>query len=237
MYLVIGNTPKRVELKDLSDFVYYKQQKLFTDAQYNSSMDLQREIQKGSLTILKKTEEKSGSFEIPSVAITGDAINRPTPEESPKFDVLLDRIKTLESSLGAKNSAPPDEQYAFLTTLTNKVQRLEKELSGVSNEKTLTVLFNAIKQLEEKISQGSNDLLVQKIADLVSRAPVVVNDNRRVTQNDVAKEEFKPDEIYVPNISIEDANTHIKLQVRTIESGDNMSDSLRRLKELKSKSK
>jgi len=41
----------------------------------------------------------------------------------------------------------------------------------------------------------------------------------------------------VPSITVEDGNTHIKLNVRSIESGDSVSDSLRKLKELKSKSK
>jgi hypothetical protein len=35
---------------------------------------------------------------------------------------------------------------------------------------------------------------------------------------------------------VEDANTHIKLDVRTIESGDNVSDALKKLKEMKNKS-
>jgi hypothetical protein len=238
MYLVIGNTPKRVELRDLNDSVYYKQQKLFTDAQYAQSSDLKREIQRGALTVLKRTEETSGTFEVPSVVIANsvsDKVAALPPADSSKLDALLERIQALEESINSKNSAPSEEKFEHLTVLNDKVQKMEKELSNTGNENVLSVVFDAIKSLEQKINQSSNDAILQKLSELVNRAPVVINSPS--TEAAPNREEVKPEDIYVPNISVEDANTHIKLQVRTIESGDNMSDSLKKLKELKSKSK
>lgn len=225
MYLVIGNTPQRVELKDLGDCIYYKQQKVFSEAQYSRSQDLQNEIRKGSLTILKRTEEKGGSFELPSVTFS-----QPKPDnvDSSKLDVLLERIQSLESAIKTNSSAPKEAQQDIIGILTDKIARLESGLSGVSSEQGLTVLSDAIKKLEERIDKGSsNDEIFKKLEDLINRAPV------GSAQSVV---ETRPEDVYVPTVTVEDANTHIKLNVRSIESGDNVSDALKKLKEMKNKS-
>lgn len=227
MVLVIGNTPQRVEIKDLGDCIYYKQQKIFTDAQYNRSQDLQREIQKGSLTILRRTEEKGGSFDVPSVAFTNIPQEKSNGINSSKLDVLLERIQSLESSINS--SATKESHPDIIRVLSDKVSKLDEELSGVSNEQSLTVLCNAIKKLEERIDKGSpNNDLLKKLEDIINRAPTAVQEK--------IKEEIRPEDVYVPSVIVEDANTHIKLNVRSIESNDNVSDSLKKLKELKSKS-
>jgi hypothetical protein len=240
MYLVIGNTPQKVELKDLGDYVYYKQQKIFTEAQYTRSQDLQREIQKGSLTILKKTEEKTGSFEVPSVSITQPApITNPVIDTTGKLDTLLERIQGLESAVREKNgatiekapTAPQPDQSDFIKILTDKISRLEAALSGKGRESDLSTLHSAIKKLEERIDKGSsNNDILKKLDDIANRAPTYV------TVSEKPKEETRPEDVYVPSVTVEDSNTHIKLDVRTIDSGDSVSDSLKKLKELKSKS-
>ena len=227
MYLVIGNTPQRVELKDLGDCIYYKQQKVFSEAQYSRSQDLQNEIRKGSLTILKRTEEKGGSFELPSVTFS-----QPKPDnvDSSKLDVLLERIQSLESAIKTNSSAPKEAQQDVVGILTDKIARLESGLSGVSSEQGLSVLSDAIKKLEERIDKGSsNDEVFKKLEDIINRAPIGISQER-------PKEETRPEDVYVPTVTVEDANTHIKLNVRSIESGDNVSDALKKLKEMKSKS-
>lgn len=232
MFHVIGNTPQRVELKDLGDYVYYKQQKVFTDAQYNRSQDLQREIQKGSLTILKRTEEKNGSFEVPTMVPAAVPV-APTPIkpdgiDSSKLDVLLERIQGLESALNnpkTTSSVPVELQSDIIRELTEKITRLE------SGDRGFSELLDSVRRLEERIEKGSaGDDLLNKLEGILSRAPTVVSQER-------PREETRPEDVYVPSITVEDGNTHIKLNVRSIESGDSVSDSLRKLKELKSKSK
>ena len=228
MYLVIGNTPQRVELKDLGDCIYYKQQKVFSEAQYSRSQDLQNEIRKGSLTILKRTEEKGGSFELPSVTFSQ---SKPDSADSSKLDVLLERIQSLESAIKTNSSAPKEAQQDIVGILTDKIARLESGLSGVSSEQGLSVLSDAIKKLEERIDKGSsNDEIFKKLEDLINRAPIGISQEK-------AREETRPEDVYVPTVTVEDANTHIKLNVRSIESGDNVSDALKKLKEIKNKNK
>jgi hypothetical protein len=57
MILVLGNSAKRIELRDLGDTVYYKQQKSFNDSDYARSNDLKREINAGRLIVLKNTKD------------------------------------------------------------------------------------------------------------------------------------------------------------------------------------
>ena len=232
MYLVIGNTPRRVELKDLGDTVYYKQQKIFTDAEYDRSSDLQREIQKGSLTILRQTKDKNSSFEVPVVAFADADSKVETGTDSSKLNALLERINALEDSIKERNSAPQDMRSDLLSVIVEKIERLEKGVQGVSNEESLTVLYNAIKKLEQRLDGGANnDALLSKVEDLLSRAPAArgsVHDETIAT---------RPEDVYVPTVTVEDANTHIKLNVRSVESGNDVVDSLKKLKELRSKSK
>jgi hypothetical protein len=228
MILVIGNTPQRVLLKDLNDSVYYKQQKVFTDEQYRKSQDLQREVQKGTLSILKKTDEKNGSFDIPAVAFTTTPQDKSSGIDSSKLDTLLERIQSLETAITLKATPAVNSVPVSTDELHDKIQRLERELSGVSSEKTLSVLYEAIRKIEERLDKKSDDGLLDKLEALINRAPVAAAAPVR--------EEIRPEDVYVPSVTVEDANTHIKLHVRTIESSDDLGDSLKKLRELKSKS-
>jgi len=229
MILVIGNTPQKVELKDLGDYIYYKQQKIFTDAQYNRSQDLQREIQKGSLTILKRADDKSGSFDIPSVGYSSVSADKSPVMDFSKLDTLLERINSLEESINAKSTLSPEAHNDVIKSLIEKVTRLENGISVNNNDPNIAALHDAIKKLEEKIGQGADETVLKKLEDILNRAPVAASSTKQ-------KEEMRPEDVYVPTVTVEDANTHIKLDIRTIGGGDDVNDSLKKLKELKSKS-
>jgi hypothetical protein len=49
MITVLGNSIERIILHDLNDIVYYHQKKRFTDQEYASSKDLQKQIKAGNL--------------------------------------------------------------------------------------------------------------------------------------------------------------------------------------------
>lgn len=63
MVRILGNSPERVQIRDLGDVIYYKQQKDYTDQEFESSRDLKKEIQKGNLTILERSKSPRGSVE------------------------------------------------------------------------------------------------------------------------------------------------------------------------------
>lgn len=225
MILVIGNTPQRVELRDLGDCVYYRQQKVFTDSQYAQSQDLQREIRKGSLSIIKKVEDKAATFGLPSSS------DSPIPFDDSKIDALAERIRSLEKALSEQKpiSIPKSSDNEALKILADKIEKLEVDLSQTRGSSVSDNVIQALQKLEQRIDQNSlNDKILEKIDKLISTGSA-----GRVQS--ATPEEVRAEEIYVPSVTVEDANKKIKLDVRKIEQSDNVKDSLAALKKLKSK--
>lgn len=221
MYYVIGNSPKKVDLKDLNDCIYYKQQKVYTDEQFNRSVDLQRAVERKLLVVLKKSEDKTGSFDIHTSVIPSE-VKIVDQSSSPKIDILLDRIKTLEESIRNKEVSGNTDAFS---AILDRLEKLERNPSSVDT----TAIQDMLKTIESKMQDNRSDDILEKLESILNKTPgsalVVEEEARRV------------EDVYVPNIRVEDAKSHINLQVRTIDTGDSVSDSLKKLKELRSKSK
>jgi len=233
MIKVIGNNHERVRLPDLGDVVYYKQVKVYTDEDYSRSKDLQKKIKDGELTIIEQSDKQNISY-TPHV----DIPTKQSPNETSNVSLLLSHIKNLEDKLEELKSKEPvvsdsrvdsskiDELNAKIKDLEDKIQIKEK----ASNE---DVLIKAIQALEQKINTNSQaNELISKLEGLIGKASSGVPSQE-------AREEvtFRPEEIYVPSIQVEDGNSHIKLKVRTIEQSSDINDAAAALKNLKSKSK
>jgi hypothetical protein len=221
MYYVIGNSPKKVELKDLNDCIYYKQQKVYTDEQYIRSVDIKRAIERKLLIVLKKSEDKTGSFDI-NTAVIPSEVKVTDQSFSPKMDLLLDRIQDLEKSI--KNNEVPGNTDV-LSVILDRLEKLEKNPASID----VSSIQEMLKTIEAKIQSNKSDGILDKLESILNRAP---------GSAPVIKEEEirRVEDMYVPNIRVEDAKSHINLQVRTIDTGDSVSDSLKKLKELRSKS-
>lgn len=225
MFYIIGNSPKKVELKDLNDCVYYKQQKVYTDAQYESSVDLKRAIERKILIVLKKSEDTTGSFDIQTPIISSE-IKSSESVSSPEIEVLLGKIKDLETIVKNQSnlSLPSTQNNDALAIILDRLEKLEKNPTSID----LSIIQDALKSIEVRMQNNKGDGILEKLEGIINRSGVkaapIQEDTRRV------------EDVYIPNIRVEDANSHIKLEVRTIDSGDSVSDSLKKLKELKSKS-
>ena len=220
MYYVIGNSPKKVDLKDLNDCIYYKQQKVYTDEQFNRSVDLQRAVERKLLVVLKKSEDKTGSFDIHTSVIPSE-VKIVDQSSSPKIDLLLDRIKTLEESIRNKEVSGNTDAFSVIL---DRLEKLERNPSSVDT----TAIQDMLKTIESKIQDNRSDGILDKLESILNKAPgstsvVKEEENRRV------------EDVYVPNIRVEDANSHINLQVRTVDTGDSVSDALSKLREIKKK--
>lgn len=226
MILVIGNTPQKVELRDLSDCVYYKQQKIFSDAQAERSRDLKKALKAGSLTILKKIDEKNGSFDIPAAGLSS-RVEVTSDHSSDKIDALLDKIKSLEEAV-TKNAQLP--QGTVSSDISHRIEKLEKDMnSGGGDSKAIEALCGAVERLEKRLDKSSDsEHLLKKLETLIKRESV---------RSTAEQEAAYADDTYVPSVTVEDAKSHVKLDVRKIEKSDGITESLKKLKELKSKSK
>jgi hypothetical protein len=63
MVRVVGNKAGRITISDLSDVIYYRQVKEYTDQEFENSRDLQRELNKGSIVIVEQRKTPKGSSE------------------------------------------------------------------------------------------------------------------------------------------------------------------------------
>src|SRR4030042_1817456 len=154
MYYVIGNSPKKVDLKDLNDCIYYKQQKVYTDEQFNRSVDLQRAVQRKLLVVLKKSEDKTGSFDIHTSVIPSE-VKIVDQSSSPKIDLLLDRIKTLEESIRNKEVSGNTDAFSVIL---DRLEKLERNPSSVDT----TAIQDILKTIESKIPDNRSDGILDK---------------------------------------------------------------------------
>jgi len=236
MVLVIGNSPKRVFLKDLDDYVYYKQKKIFSEAQYNMSRDLKEEIKKGSLTVLQRTIIKNAEFEAPEALDVVEASARlRSPQEKvedPRIGDLLAKIANLEKMLGEKPSPATDSDA--IKALSDRIEGLENGLSGLGgathDSASMGHFTEALERLEKKIeAKSAGDDIIQRLEGLLTKAGTVQTSDQH--------EPVRPEDIYVPNVKVEDANSHINLKVRTVETSDDVTGALDALKKLRNAQK
>lgn len=233
MIKVIGASPDRVLLKDLGDVIYYKQEKVFSDSQYERSRELRREIKQGHLVIVQKSEDKN-SLPEESHSISSEEPEKekvPTPSDV-DLSSLIAKIENLEKKLNEKDPPKREESSGLDASLVNKIvdklQEFEERLNKKESEPEDNSVLIAVKSLEEKLSTANdNKALLDKIDQLVSRG-VSISGHPMVKKQDASK-----DEVYVPNVTVEDANSHIKLKVRTIEKSDDIESAARALREMR----
>jgi len=100
MVRVIGNRSERVRLSDLSDVIYYRQVKEYTDQEFESSRDLQKAVQDGRIAILSREVSARGSIPDGQVAmpaqtgVNAQELRRIIREETTK-DSLRDVLPVL----------------------------------------------------------------------------------------------------------------------------------------------
>lgn len=221
MILVIGNDPNKVEVNDLGDVIYYKQQKIYSNAQYVRSNDLKRAEKAGRITILQRYGDIDGEVDLP---ITSTAPRRQVQDTS-KLDLVLERMTALESSL--RESSGPKTDQDVVDALLGRIGRLEERISSLSGSGASESLQESLRQLAEKVESSTKDTaILDRLESILDRA----GDG----QESGSKEPTRPEDVYVPNVSVEDANTHIKLDVRAVEgSTSDLDASLAALKKLK----
>jgi len=122
MVRIIGNSPERVRISDLGDVIYYKQQKDYTDQEFESSKDLQKFCQQGKIIILKRFDAY-----------------RPTASDNvqePKAGIdihdLKRAIREVQSEQGGKVREAVQEALPLL------VQVVREELSSIKTTGSVT---------------------------------------------------------------------------------------------------
>jgi hypothetical protein len=204
MIRVRNEIPDRIPLPELNDCIYYKQEKTFSDEEYSKCLSLQRAIAKGTILVFDRQSEKNASYgSIPS--------GIPNNKSSTDVSVLFEYIKSLESKIDLLKTS--DGSTILADQLMQKIDALEKRLQG------------PVAQDDAGIKETA-----RKLEELLGKFSGIAN------KSDVEKKELVsevPEEIYVPNIKVEDGNSHINLKIRTIEKTDDISSASEALKKFK----
>jgi len=252
MLKVLGASPEKIELPELGDRIYYKQEKTFSELEYKKSHTLRHAIDVGSVIVLERVCENK-EYGIPPVseinipvAIPDSAYPPPTlgggkntsavksldsSISENKLDLLLKKISDLEGRID-NDSGKIIVDSTPLNIILDRLKELEKKIStGTASTSDEDHIIKTLKSLEDKINKGSvNDDLVKRLEETISRAGTVNSKSGEI-------ESGPSMEMYVPNVTVEDANSHINLKVRTIEKSDDLNSSLDALRKLKVKSK
>jgi vacuolar-type H+-ATPase subunit I/STV1 len=163
---------------------------------------------------------------------------KPQTNDSSNVSLLLLHIKNLEDKLEEIKSKEPlalDSKVdsSKIEELNAKIKDLEEKIQNKEKTPNEDILIKAIQSLEQKINTNNQaSELINKLEGLIGKASLGI-----VSQEVKEENVFRPEEIYVPNIQVEDGNSHIKLKVRTIEQSSDINDAAAALKNIKSKSK
>jgi hypothetical protein len=205
MIRIRSEDPEKIPLPELSDCIYYKQEKTFSEDEYNRCSSLQRAITKGRILILERQPERYASYGSPTP-------EKSTAEKAPTdLSKLFEYLKSLESKMDLLRTS--DGSTALIDQLTQKIDALEKKLQGPVAQDD-----SGIKETAKKLEE-----LLGKFSGIAGKS-------------DAEKKELVseiPEEIYVPNIKVEDGNSHITLKTRVIERTDDLSSASEALKKLK----
>lgn len=220
MITVRGEDPETVQLADLNDFIYYKQVKTFSEEEYKKSNSLQRAISKGSVIVLKRVDEKFSGYETPQNL--GVSLSN---KDNTDINPLIELLKSIESKIGSTSS---QTNSVSLDVLIQKIEALENRLQTPVSADNSTLL-DTIHKLEEKVNQTTNNPAFQRLEDLLAK----ISGSVYKGTSEKESEPVVPDEVYVPNIKVEDGNSHINLKVRTVESSNDVNSASEALKRLK----
>jgi len=220
MILVQGNDPQKVDLPDLGDVIYFRQQKFFSDAQEARSVDLRRALSAGKATVLQRYGNVDKEFVISNSVST----KATTVKDNSKIDLVLEKLAALEKSAAPQGQA----DGAVVNILLERIAKLEQKLSDLSGPGGNPSLTEAVRQLAEKVETST------KGTAILDRLESILSKSGTSGSGYVEQTPMRPEDVYVPTVSVEDSNTHIKLDVRAVEApASELDASLAALKKLK----
>jgi len=253
MIKVMGASPEKIDLPEIDDRIYYKQEKIFSELQYKRSHTLRHAIDLGSIIILERSPENKelGAPPVSDIHIPVASPSKPKEYRTPTFteehkkessdflaegdklDLVLKKIASLESQIN-NESEKKSVDYDPINIILDRLKKLEDSMSGaMPGSVDNSEVMQSLKAIENKINVGqgiNTEDLIKKLEETVARSGGAQSVTKTATSG--------PDmETYVPNVTVEDANSHINLKVRTVEKSDGVNSALDALKKLKGKSK
>lgn len=208
MVWIFGNSSERISLKDLNDVVYFRQKKQYTDQEFASSKDLQREIKAGRIIKLEHSPDIRA-------ALPDNMVVQQTTV-TPKFDTQEIR-RAVAEALGDQKPQAQLDIKEVLQAVTDIVK--EHKAESIDIPSLVTSLIPII-----------SETVRQEIAKMPSQTVYVQPGHQQIASSSQSK--FQ-DLAYVPDISSEGMKSSISIKDKTVE-GSSVSGGLEALKKLKS---
>lgn len=229
MIRVVGAVVEIVPLRDLDDQVFYKQEKTYSEAEYEKSNDLKREIKRGRLRVISRTNEKFSDFQTPESSTNPSNLAPGPIKSSTDVQALIQQVEKLESKI--KEQKP--ETYSLpenplLLKLVEKIEALEGRLTQTTQADN-TELLEAVKRLEARVNKNEDTGLLDKLEKMLSQSQQNVAIKPKQEKDDKQIDQ----EVYIPKIRVEDGSSHINLQTRSIERGTGVDSAAEALKKLR----
>src|SRR6056297_2881115 len=149
MIRVIGASPEKIELPELNDRIYYKQEKSYSELDYQRCPTLRRAIDKGYVLILERSQENK-EYGAPPVSHVKPQVPNSPPTQETEYPKPILGSESKENTLSAEK----------IDLLLNKISALEEKIeveSGriIVDSTPLNIILNRLKELEDKVSTGT----------------------------------------------------------------------------------
>lgn len=240
MLHIVGNSARKVEIRDLGDVVYYRQHKVFSDTDYKTSKDLRDAIESGKLLVTENRSDSRPTNNCESFS-TGDssgAAQRGSQDKAngvdisdfdSRIDSILDRMDKLEGLI-ANNSNNQTDVRSYLDTIADSV----KEIVSAKINEELPKTSRIQPDIEGKLDSLIN--LLETSASRQAAPPMAANYTEGRARAD--RRPSTVNEVFIPSIQVEDGNANISLTTRVVDGGESqVSDALSALKSMRNLNK
>lgn len=242
MVRILGNSPERVKILDLNDVIYYRQQKEYTDQEYESSRDLKKEIEKGRLSLLEQNEVRKNQIPVTvSEPVLIKQVMSPAINQEDIRKIILDVMEDYKKN----NKINP--QQGLLPTQWGLKEEVRSAVSEALGNMPATAEVKSIDPQEikrvmaEVLSEHQMGTNPDLSSILLSMIPLIADAVRQeVMRIQIVASQGIPQRVspafvgaeFIPTINIDDMKSNVKGEERIASGGDVLGslDALKRLK-------
>lgn len=228
MVRVLGNSHERVRVNDLNDVIYYRQQKEYTDQEFENSRDLKKEIDKGRVTLFERFQSLKTSSMTVSEPILVKQVT-PSIDAQDIKKIILDILGDYKKGEKINTQEVKDAVSEALGNMP-----VAPEVKQLDPQEIKKVVAEVLSEHQTETGPDLSSVLlsmIPMIADAVRQevARIQIVSSHSVPQK--ASSAFVGSE-FIPTISTEGMTSNVKGEER-IASGGDVSGSLEALKRLK----
>jgi len=224
MIKVRGIDFRTVELRDIADRVYYGQEKIFSDNQYNSSPELKKAIEAGKLFVMDHKVESYPGFKAP--VQNPEVVQPAVPVDDGKMDAILGVIRELSDKVAViqqksgQEVMPPAATPATGTGVETALQSLAVQVAGIQEAlKNKNDISSSVVEQLDRVEESVRGITVSGAG--------VRSVETKSSRSTVGEE------VYVPSsFQVDDMTNRVKLETKSLGQGGTVNSSLAKLREL-----